>query len=59
MRRILKHHFEYLYNTEIQVKVAVHMYGFGGVQRGNYFGGELIRISEAEVRVRSLRMEIL
>ena len=27
------------------------MCGFGGVQRGNYFGGELIRRMEVEVRV--------
>ena len=31
------------------------MCGFDGVQRGNYFGGELIRRMEAEVRVGTLK----
>ena len=32
-------------------QVAFHMYGFNGVQRGNYFGGEPIRRTEVKVRV--------
>ena len=35
-------------------QVAVHMCGFDGIQRGNYFGGEPIR-TEVEVRGQSLR----
>ena len=31
------------------------MYDFDGVQRGNYFGGELIRRTELEVRVGKLK----
>ena len=27
------------------------MFGFDGVRKGNYFGGELIRRTEVEVRV--------
>ena len=33
----------------------VHMYGFNGVRRDNYFRGELIRRTEVEVRVGKLR----
>ena len=31
------------------------MYEFDGVLRSNYFGGELIRRNEVEVRVRKLK----
>ena len=31
------------------------MCGFDGVRRGNYFGGELIRITEVEVGVEKLK----
>ena len=51
VQRVSKEYYEYLYNIDTQEKVAVHMCGFGGVQRGNYFGGELIRRMEVEVRV--------
>ena len=40
-----------LYNIDIQEQAATHMCGFDSVQRGNYFGGELIRRIEVEVRV--------
>ena len=40
VRRIWKQHYEDLYNLDTQEQVAVHMYGFDGVQIGNYFGGE-------------------
>ena len=35
--------------------VAVHMRGFDEVQRGKYFGGELIKRSEVEMRMGKLR----
>ena len=31
------------------------MYGFGGVQRGNYFGGEPIRRTKIELRVGKIK----
>ena len=31
------------------------MWGFDGVHRGNYFGGELIKTTEVEVRVGMLQ----
>ena len=37
-RRTWKDCFENLYNMDTQEQVAVEMCGFGGVQRGNYFG---------------------
>ena len=40
-------------NTEEQVLVKVC--GFGGVQRGNDFGRELIRRNEVEAKVRRLK----
>ena len=42
---------------DTQEQVAVHMYGFDEIRRGNYFGGDPIRKTEIEVRVGSLRME--
>ena len=32
--------YEDLYNIDTQEQVAVHMRGFDGVRRGNYFRGE-------------------
>ena len=49
MRRILKEYYEDLYNIDIQEQVAVHICGFDGVRRSNYFGGEPIRRTEVEV----------
>ena len=54
LRRIWKEYFEGLYNIDIQEYVAVSMCGFDGVQKGNYFGGEPIKRTEVEVRVRKL-----
>ena len=42
VRRICKEYYEDLYNIDTQEQVAVHMCGFDGVRRGNYFGGEPI-----------------
>ena len=35
--------------------MVVLMYGFDGIRRGNYFGGELTGRVEVEVKVRKLR----
>ena len=35
--------------------VTVHMCGFDGIRRGNYFRGRLVRRTGVEVRVRKLR----
>ena len=43
VQRIWKDYFEDLYNIDTQEQVSVHMCGFDGVWRGNYFGGEPIR----------------
>ena len=43
VRRIWKDYFKNLYNINTQEQVTVYMYGFNGIQRGNYFGGELIK----------------
>ena len=55
MQRIWKEYFEDLYNTDTQEKVTVHMCGFDGNRRGNYFGGEPIGRAEVEVRVQKLK----
>ena len=39
---------------ETQGQVTIHMCGFDGVQRGNYFGREPIRKNEVEAGVRKL-----
>ena len=46
VQKIWKNYFEDLYNIDTQEQVAVHMCGFDGVQRGNYFGGDPIRTTE-------------
>ena len=33
------------------LQVVVHMYGFDGVHRGNYFGGEPVGRAEVKARV--------
>ena len=38
-------------NIDTQEQVAVHMCGFDGIQRGNYFRGEPIGKADVEVRV--------
>ena len=55
VRRIWKDYFENLYNIDTQEKVAVHMCGFYGIRRGNYFGGEPIGRADVEVRVGKLK----
>ena len=55
VRRISKEYFEDLYDIDTQEQVAVHMYGLDGARRGNYFGWELIRRTEVEVRFRKLK----
>ena len=49
LKRIWKDYFEDAFNIDTQEQVAVHMCGFYGVQRGNYFGEEPIRRTEGEV----------
>ena len=51
VRRIWKEYFEGLYSTNIQKQVPVHMCGFDGIRRGNYFFGR----AEVEVRVGKLK----
>ena len=46
VRMIWKEYYEDLYNIDTQEQVAIPLCGFDGVQRGNYFGGELIRRME-------------
>ena len=48
----MKNYFEDLYNMDTQGQVTVHMDDFGGVQRGDYFGGKLVKRTELERRVR-------
>ena len=55
VRRIWKEYFEDLYNIDTQKEVAVHMCGFDGIRRGNYFRGELIERAMAEVRMGKLK----
>ena len=51
VRRIWKEYLEDLYIIHTQKQVAGHMWGFDGIQRGNYFGGEPIGRAEFELRV--------
>ena len=44
-----------MYNIDTQEHVAVHMCGFDGIHRGNYFRGEPIGRAEVEVRVGKLK----
>ena len=55
VQRIWKENFKGLYNIDTQEQVAVHMCGFDGIRRGNYFRGELIGKAEVEVRVGELQ----
>ena len=47
--------FKDLYNIDIHEQVAVHMYSFDGIRRGNYFRGEPIGRAEIEVRLGNLK----
>ena len=51
--RTWKGYFEAHIGTQEQV--AVHMYGFDGVQRGNYYREEPIRRTEVEARVGKIK----
>ena len=51
VQKILKEFFEDLYNIDTQEQDSVHIYGFDGAQRGNYFEGETIRRTEQGSRV--------
>ena len=53
--RIWKEYFEDLYNIDTQEQVEVHMCGFDGIQRGNYFRGETIGRAEVELWVGKLK----
>ena len=55
MRKMWKEYFEDLYNLDTEEVIAVHMCGFHGIQRGNYFGGEQIGNSEVKVSVGKLK----
>ena len=55
MRKIWKEYFEDLYDIDTQEDVAIHMCGFDGIQRGNYFGVEPIGRAEVEVRVGKIK----
>ena len=48
---ILKEYFQDLYNIDAQEEVVVHICGFDGILRGNYFGGEPFGRVDIEVRV--------
>ena len=43
---IWKDYFEGIYNVDTQEEVAVHICGFDGVHRSDYFRGQLIRTEE-------------
>ena len=55
MGKFWKEYFEDPYNIDTQKQVAVHMRGFNGIRRGNYFEGESIGRAEVEVRVWNLK----
>ena len=55
VRGISKEYFEDLYNIYYQEQVAVLKCGFDSVWKGNCFGGQLIRRTEIEVRVRKIK----
>ena len=48
-----------LNNIDTHEEVAVHMSGFDGIRRGNYFRGEPTGRAEVEVRMDKLKMERL
>ena len=54
VRRILKEYFEDLYYIDTQEEVTVHMCGFDGIGRGNYFGGDSMGRAEVEVKMGKL-----
>ena len=50
----MKDYFKDLDNIDAQELVAVHMCGFDGISRGNYFAVEPIGNADVEVRVEKL-----
>ena len=44
-----------MYYKDIREQAAVHICGFDGEWRGNFFGGEPIRRTEIEARVGKLK----
>ena len=50
VRRIWEEYFEDINNADTQEQVAIHMCGFDGARRGNYFEREPIRRTEVAVR---------
>ena len=55
VRRIWKEYFGDMYNIDTKEKVTVHMCGFDGIRRNNYFGGEPIGRVEVKVRIGKLK----
>ena len=55
VRQIWRKYFEDLYIIDTQEEIVIHMCGFDGIRRGNYFGGEPVGRAEVEVRVGKLR----
>ena len=55
VRRIRKKYYEDLCNIDAHEQVAIHMCGFDGGRRGNYFLGKLIRRTEVEIRLGKLK----
>ena len=54
-RRTWKDYFEDQYNRDTHEQVDPNIGGFGGVQRGAYFGGDPVRRTEMVVRVGKLK----
>ena len=55
MQRILKKYFEELYYIGTEEQIAFYIWGFEEVWRGNYFGREVTRRTEGEVREGKLK----
>ena len=53
VQKAWKENFENLYSGDTEEEVAFN--GFDGARRGSYFGGEPIRRTEVEVRVKRLK----
>ena len=55
IQRVWKEYFEDLHNIDTNEQAVVHMCGFDGIQRGNYFGVEPTGRAEVEVRMGKLK----
>ena len=51
----LEEYFKDLYIIDTQEQVTIHIGGFDGIRRGNYFGGEPVGRAEVEVRLVKLK----